>query len=74
MNRDYLAQQLDDVWWAAVVPDFLYPVQVASTEARRSCLTSQERGQVDQMAEGATEALGSGPTGSRLGLGQGMPR
>lgn len=54
MNRDYLAQQLDEAWWAAVVADLLYPVQVAITEATRPCFTS----------------LGGGSTGRRPGLGR----
>ena len=81
MNRDYLAQQLDDEWWAAVVMDLLHSVEVAITEAARPCFTSHEWGQADQMpwavgrvaaaqgsVEGATETLGRGSTGrQRLG-------
>jgi hypothetical protein len=86
MNRDYLAQQLDDVWWAAVVADLLYLVRVAITEAARPCFTSHERGQANQMpwavgrmaaaqglAKGATETLGGGSI-RRPGLGQEMRR
>lgn len=81
MNRDYLAQQLDDVWWAAVVADLLYTGQVAVTEAARLCFTSHERGQAGEMpwavgrvaaaqgsAKGATETLDGGSTGRRPGL------
>lgn len=49
MNRDYLMQQLGDVWWTVLAADLLHPVQVAITEAARPCFTSHERGQADQM-------------------------
>jgi hypothetical protein len=84
MNRDYLMQQLGDVWWAAAIADLLYPVQVAIAEAAWPCFTSQnEWGQADQMpwavgrvaaaqgsAKGATETLGGRLTGRRRVLGR----
>jgi hypothetical protein len=50
MNRDYLAIQLDDMWWATVVTVLLCSVQVVLTEAARPCFTSHEWGQADQMS------------------------
>ena len=49
MNRNYLTQQLDDAWWAAVVADPLYPVQVGDYRSCSALFTSHERGQVDQI-------------------------
>lgn len=75
MNRDYLTQQLDDVWWAAL----LHPVQVALIEAAQPRFTSHERGQADQMpwavgrvaaAQGSAKGAISmqGPDGSGAAL------
>lgn len=65
MNRDYLAQQLDDVWWAPPVAALLCLVQVAITEAARLCFTFHERGQADQMPWAVGAAQGSAERGNR---------